>query len=81
MSGLWDGKDIERPSFVKDKHLTFLDNLRVSGVTNMYGASPYVQSAFRMSAERARATLVYWMQTFSQRHPERQHAREVVGER
>lgn len=64
--------EVERPAFVKEKHLVFLDRLRESGVTNMYGASPYVQAAFRMSREKATATLSYWMRTFSARHALRQ---------
>ena len=35
---------VERPAFVEDKHLTYLDKLRESGVTNMYGARPYLIS-------------------------------------
>jgi hypothetical protein len=60
-----------RPKFIKDHHLTFLDDLRSSGATNMYGAAPYIQAAYRMPRDKAVATLMYWMQTFSQRHPEK----------
>lgn len=63
--------EIERPDFVKDKHLEYLDDLRDSGITNMYGAPPYVQRAFRMSREKAVATVSYWMKTFSTRHAKR----------
>lgn len=61
-------KTIERPSFVKDKHLEYLDVLRETGVTNMYGARPWVQKAFRLSEEKAGKILVYWMRTFAKRH-------------
>ena len=61
---------IERPDFVKDDHLLFLDDLRDSGITNMYGASPYLQRAFKLKDDdKARKILAYWMRTFSQRHP------------
>lgn len=62
--------EVVRPSFVKNKHLVFLDELRKSGVTNMFGSAPYVQAAFRMPREKASATVAYWIQTFEQRHPE-----------
>lgn len=60
---------IERPKYVTDKMLTYLDNLRESGVTNMYGAAPYVQLAFHVTLDKARKILTYWMKTFSIRHP------------
>jgi hypothetical protein len=37
---------IERPEFVSDEHLEFLDDLRESGVTNMWGAQAYLEEAF-----------------------------------
>lgn len=61
--------EIERPAFVKDEHLEFLDDLRESGDTNMFGAPPYLQAEFDMSRERAVATTSYWMKTFAARHP------------
>jgi len=60
----------EKPAKLDEKHLTFLDNLRESGVTNMYGARPYLMKAFRkLSEKEAGAILSYWMQTFTERHP------------
>lgn len=59
---------IERPAFVEDKHLTYLDKLRESGVTNMYGARPYLMSAFRLPKDKAASILTYWMQSFEERH-------------
>ena len=61
---------MERPAFVKEEHLKYLDGLRESGVTNMFGAAPYLKSAFNeLTKQEARAILVYWMETFSARHP------------
>lgn len=52
-----------------EQYFLFLDDLRKSGVTNMYGAVPYLMAAFDYLAEdEARAILVTWMKTFSQRH-------------
>jgi len=50
------------------EELEYLDDLRESGVTNMYGAAPYLQSAFALDKYEARAVLKDWMATFSERH-------------
>ena len=39
----------------------FLNRLRESGETNMYGASPYVQCAFDLTKREASVILVEWM--------------------
>jgi hypothetical protein len=55
----------ERPAFVTDEHLEYLDALRSSGVTNMFGARPYVSNEFPdLSEEESAAVLGYWMKTF-----------------
>jgi len=51
-----------------DEHLIYLDNLRESGVTNMFGASSYLVDEFGMSNREASEVLLYWMRTFSKRH-------------
>jgi predicted mannosyl-3-phosphoglycerate phosphatase (HAD superfamily) len=53
-----------RPEIVNDEHLTYLDGLRESGVTNMMGATQYVQIQFGLPKGEARDILVYWMETF-----------------
>jgi hypothetical protein len=58
-----------RPEIVEDSHLKFLDSLRDSGVTNMYGAAPYLQDAYGLSRPDSRIVLAYWMASFSERHP------------
>jgi len=60
---------IERPSIVAEEHLTFLDNLRESGATNMFGAGPYVEQSFGVSSREAKEIVVYWMNSFDERHP------------
>ena len=53
-----------------EKYYEFLDNLRESGVTNMFGATPYLVEAFSDLPEvEAREILRSWMRTFSDRHP------------
>lgn len=47
---------------------SYLDDLRESGATNMFGARPYIMREFRVSSEKAGALLSEWMRTFSTRH-------------
>jgi hypothetical protein len=51
------------------EHLEYLDALRDSGATNMFGAAPYLQEEFALSKAEARSILGEWMRTFSERHP------------
>jgi hypothetical protein len=46
---------------------SFLDALRESGATNMFGAAPYIQREFGVDRTRARALLLEWMESFSSR--------------
>lgn len=57
-----------RPKMCDDAHLEYLDSLRASGVTNMFGAAPYLAHAFLIGKRDARAILAYWMATFAERH-------------
>ena len=42
----------------------FLEELRESGVTNMYGAAPYVAAEFHISNSEAREILGKWMESY-----------------
>lgn len=62
-----------RPEYITDAHLEFLDDLRESGDTNMFGAAPYLVAEFPEladgkasfnSPQKAREILGYWMETF-----------------
>ncbi len=55
---------------VLDEHLEYLDLLRKSGVTNMFGAANYLVDEFSISKIEAREILSYWMRTFSERNGE-----------
>lgn len=68
-------KSITRPEFCTDEHLTYLDHLRESGVTNMFGAASFLEETFDdlagdqpsfHSSRKAKAVLAYWMSTFGQ---------------
>ena len=53
----------------KEEHVfEFLDELRESGATNMYGASPYIREAFDVTRYEANRLLTKWMETYSERH-------------
>jgi hypothetical protein len=44
--------------------LDYLDELRESGETNMFGAGPYLANEFALMLPEAHAVLSYWMKTF-----------------
>ncbi len=58
---------IEKPTKLTDEHLEYLDELRESGVTNMFGASGYLVREFDLTKDEAREILSYWMKTFGER--------------
>jgi hypothetical protein len=59
----------ERPEIVSDDHLEFLDVLRESGITNMFGATPFLQEEYpELKPNEAKIILRYWMETFAERH-------------
>jgi hypothetical protein len=42
----------------------FLEGLRISGITNMVGATIYLEEAFEMDSPVAKQILIAWMNTF-----------------
>ena len=46
------------------KYLDYLDGLRESGVTNMFGAPEYLQEAFFLDNKEAQEIFIYWMKNF-----------------
>jgi hypothetical protein len=51
---------------LKQEVFEYLDKLRESGITNMFGAAPYVQSEFGVDQKEARKLLSEWMRTFGE---------------
>ena len=49
---------------VPEEYLYYLDVLKESGITNMFGATPYLQAEFDLTKQEAKDVLVYWMRTF-----------------
>ena len=52
----------------KEEVFEYLDTLRDSGVTNMFGASSYVVDQFDLGQKDATSILMEWMKTFGERH-------------
>ena len=46
------------------EYFHFLDKLRESGVTNMFGAGPYLEKAFDLDKKTAKKILSEWMKQF-----------------
>ena len=46
---------------------SFLDNLRDSGVCNMFGSGIYLQEMFAVNRIEAKAIVLEWMRTFGER--------------
>jgi hypothetical protein len=45
----------------EQEYFDYLEELRRSGDTNMFGATPYLRAAFNLGQERAREVLTKWM--------------------
>lgn len=50
----------------EDAVFDYLDELRDSGETNMFGAGPYLEARFGFDSREAREWLVRWMQAFGE---------------
>lgn len=49
-----------------ENYYKFLENLRQSGITNMYGASPYLEDAYDLNREEAITVLSNWMTNYTE---------------
>ena len=59
--------DTNKPDSINYQHADYLDDLRESGETNMFGAAPLLREEFGMSIEHAREIVAIWMRTFADR--------------
>ena len=55
-----------------ERYFKYLDDLRQSGVTNMFGAGPYLAFTFVITKSEAREILARWMTSFAERQTEDQ---------
>ena len=51
-------------------HFRYLDQLRASGVVNMFGAERYLAEGFGLDAHEARTILIEWMKGFAPKKPD-----------
>jgi hypothetical protein len=58
----------EKPDYITDEHLEYLDELRESGDCNMFSATPYLIEEFGVSKNEGRDILSYWMKTYVERN-------------
>jgi len=59
------------------EYFTFLDNLRDSGETNMYGCGPYLDREFGLGEAVCRKVQIAWMETFDGERPAEERAAEA----
>ena len=72
----WDpALGYEQASCDKEDQFIFLDQLRESGVTNMFGAGPYLVEEFGVSRRESHEILGEWMRTFEERHPKKEEGK------
>lgn len=50
---------------VNNEYWIFLEKLRRSGVTNMFGAAPYLMDAFDVEYDEAKNILLDWMKHYN----------------
>jgi len=56
-----------RPSFVRDEHLEYLDELFESYSLDMKRAVPLLETAYRLDKPVAEATVAFWEDSFGRR--------------
>jgi hypothetical protein len=47
-----------------EEYFRFLERLRKSGITNMFGAVPYLMEFFQIEKEEAKDILLKWMENY-----------------
>lgn len=48
------------------KYYKYLEMLRRSGVTNMYGARPYLEKEFNLTKKQSSEILIDWMYNYNE---------------
>ena len=49
---------------ITKEHITYLEILRDSGVTNMFGAGVYLQKEFNLNKQQAHSILSQWIESY-----------------
>ena len=56
--------DIDLDMNERNEVYAYLEDLRMSGVSNMFGAGSYLSEEFGFSKRYAQSWLIYWMQNY-----------------
>lgn len=59
---------LSETSYTEDEVFEYLVDLRDSGVTNMWGAAPYIAEQFDVREREARRLLIAWIGSFEDEH-------------
>jgi len=62
----------------KEEYYRYLDELRDSGVTNMFGASSYLEKTFSLSRTNAINILSLWMKNYPLDYDELEFGGELL---
>jgi len=57
------------PEGVTEEHLIYLDELRGTGITTVREVLSRLQDNFEVGLKQGRSILIYWMGTYTRRHP------------
>ena len=77
MSKIDDGDQMEIDELAE--MFGYLDDLRESGETNMWGAAPYLERNFALERKNARDVLGAWMETFSRTESPNSRAQTAIA--
>ncbi len=58
-------KETRKTTEIEKKVFLFLNDLRDSGITNMFGARPYIVEHFDLPTKEAGDMLMLWMKNFN----------------
>jgi hypothetical protein len=51
--------------FTRNEVFLYLEELRASGVTNMWGATPYLERHFELDKKTAKEWLLKWIKSYN----------------
>ena len=63
-------KKRKKGSIMNNEYYEYLDDLRESGVVNMFGAGAYLEHQFGLSRYEAKDILIAWMKQYSREDTE-----------
>tara|TARA_R100000664_G_scaffold13144_1_gene21105 strand:- start:5499 stop:5714 length:216 start_codon:yes stop_codon:yes gene_type:complete len=63
-------EDIEEENRIKNEVFLYLEELRESGETNMFGAAAYIQNEFNLDKKTSIKYLSDWMRSYNKQEEE-----------